>query len=394
MSATKNFFIKIKDCFVDGFNRIFRRGKNESSLLHREPIKDTNLLLSITIGFFIFIYGLCMILLPDTFLKTNTFFQTFNENAHLIIMACGLSVVMIGGGIDISVAGVSVFVGAVSLVLLEDFGLGIAGTLFLSLGIGLAFGAFQGFLISYLKIQPFIVTLGGMFLARGLANVVLPISRDITKNTDFLSLVNFKIEMPFGYTTFNRLTQQDVFMPATIGIGTIIALVVVVALFVVLRWTKFGRNLYAVGGNSQNALTLGINVNRTKFYSYMLSGLFAGIAGFIYLIFSASAGYDKLPGMEMSAIAACIIGGILLTGGVGNIWGAMFGVLSFTTITAMIQGLGLQNWWQGITIGLVFCGFIVLQSVILGYRNRKRVLGYKNINHEKVIKEREVKLDV
>ncbi|MDR2506325.1 MAG: sugar ABC transporter permease YjfF [Oscillospiraceae bacterium] len=328
---------------------------------------DTNLLLSITIGIFVLFYGFSMVKFGGGFLRPNQFFDIFNENGALIIIACGLSVVMVAGGIDISVGGVTSFVCMVSVVMLDDHGFSVAQTLLLALGIGLAFGAAQGFLVSYLEIQPFIVSLAGMFFARG-ATTMVEVNPRTVQHVSFKALRGVKLNLPFGYTANNGN-----FIAAKLELGVIIALAIVIVIFIILRWTKFGRSLYAVGGNSQSALMLGINVKRTRFCSYLLCGLLAGIAGFVYLLHTGSGSVTQFSGAEMKAIASSIIGGTLLTGGVGNIIGTLFGVLLLATINLIVIALKLKGpWWQGITVGFMLSLFIILQSVILSYRNRRR----------------------
>ena len=146
----------------------------------------------------------------------------------------------------------------------------------------------------------------------------------------------------------------------------VVALITVALLFVVLRWTKLGRNFYAVGGNANSALMLGINVKRTKFLSHLICGLLAGVGGFVYFMHVGSGSASHATGMEMNAIASSIIGGTLLTGGVGNIIGTLFGVLSLGTIQNIVSNAGFDEaWWTGITIALMLCLFLVIQSVVI-----------------------------
>ena len=160
-------------------------------------------------------------------------------------------------------------------------------------------------------------------------------------------------------------------MDAYVEIGVLVALVIVVLMFVMLRWTKLGRHFYAVGGNQQSALMLGINVKRTRFLAQMLSGVLAGIAGYVYFLHVGSGSPSHATGMEMNAIASSIIGGTLLTGGVGNIIGTFFGVISLSTIQNIVSSAGLdQAWWTGITIAAMLCLFLVIQSVVLARKNR------------------------
>ena len=143
-------------------------------------------------------------------------------------------------------------------------------------------------------------------------------------------------------------------------------------MFCLLRWTKLGRAFYAVGGNMQSALMLGINVKQTKFLSHLICGLLAGIGGFVYFMHVGSGSASHASGMEMNAIASSIIGGTMLTGGVGNIVGTLFGVLSLTTIQNIVSSAGLdQAWWTGITIAAMLCLFLVIQSVVMARKKHK-----------------------
>ena len=145
-----------------------------------------------------------------------------------------------------------------------------------------------------------------------------------------------------------------------------------VEILAVLKWTRFGRNLYAVGGNSESALMLGINVRRTQFFAYILCGLLAGIAGFVYLLHTGAGNAANATQAEMQAIASSIIGGTLLSGGVGSVVGTLFGVMSLKTINNIVVASGLREpYWQSITTGLMLCFFILLQSVILSIRKKK-----------------------
>ncbi len=143
--------------------------------------------------------------------------------------------------------------------------------------------------------------------------------------------------------------------------------------FILLKYIRLGRSFYAMGGNQQSALMLGINVKRTRFLSYVICGLLSGISGFVFLMHTGAGNATNAAGMEMNAIAASIIGGTLLTGGVGNVAGTFFGVMTLTTIKKIVVSSGLNDpWWQNITTGGMLCFFILLQSVVLGRRNGKK----------------------
>jgi len=328
--------------------------------------------MSIAIGIFVFMYAAAIIGLGGGFLKFQQIFDLLNDNAYLIIIGCALTVVMIGGGINISVGGViSLTVMACALFLngtgMQN-GLGVFVTLLLALGIGLAFGVGQGFLVSYLGIQPFIVTLAGMFLSRGLTTM-LSVNPVKVTHENFLALSKTKIQIGFlGY-----VAQNGNQIPAKLEIGAVVAILVVICSFLMLRYVKLGRNIYALGGNQQSALMLGINVKRTRFLSYVISGLLSGLAGFVFIMHKPAGNASVAMRSEMDAIAASIIGGTLLTGGVGNVIGTFFGVMILATIQKIIGLSGLNDsWWQDMASGALLGFFILLQSVVLSGREKRR----------------------
>jgi len=332
----------------------------------KEPLTDTQLLMTITICIFVAMYLLAMLLLQGGFLHAQQIFDLLNDNASLIIVSCGLTIVMIGGGIDISVGAVTSLVTMSSILYLNGGG-NVFMSVLLSLGIGLAFGLVHGFLISYLEIQPFIVTLAGMFFARGMTTI-LSVNPQKIDNEAFNAVRESKIEIPWlGY-----VAKNGNLVPARMELGVVIALVCVALVFVLLKFLKPGRNLYAMGGNQTSALMLGINVKRTRFMSYIISGVLSGISGFVLMLHTGAGNATNAAGMEMNAIASSIIGGTLLTGGVGNVIGTFFGTLTLTTIKKIVVSSGLKDpWWQSITTGGMLCFFILLQSIVLSRRNKK-----------------------
>ena len=334
----------------------------------KQPVSNTALLLTITICTFVVMYIFAMAVWGGGFLNPQQFFNIFNNNAYLIIIACGLTIVMISGGIDISVGGQVALITMTTVCFLENRGGSVFGALVIALAIGLAFGAVQGFLISYLKIQPFIVTLAGMFFAKGMTTIVSVNPVTVKANEFFLKLKEFTINIP----GIGQHTRSGMFINSYLEIGAVVAILAVVILWAALKWTRIGRNFYAIGGNSESALMLGINVQRTRFLAYLICGLLAGIAGFVYLLHTGAGNASNADGAEMEAIASSIIGGTLLTGGVGSLIGTLFGVMSLKTITTIVITSGLtQPWWQKITTGLMLCFFILLQSVILSARKKK-----------------------
>jgi simple sugar transport system permease protein len=316
---------------------------------------------------FVLMYGFALISYPGSFMQFQTFFDLFNLNAALFIITLGLCVVMIAGGIDISVGAVCGLVTMACAMLLQSTIGNVWGALLLALGIGTAFGVLHGYLIAYLEIQPFIITLGGMFLAQGLLTTLHKDPINVTMPA-FVALRNFTIEIPW-LGTVNRL---GIFIPCEIKPGVIIVVVLVLLYAALMKWSRLGRNFYAVGGNSQSARMLGINVKKTVFFSYVICGLTAGISGFVFLMTTGAGNIGNGALFEMKAIASNVIGGILLNGGVGNLLGAPIGTLTLLTINELIRAAGVQSNLQAIVSGLLLYLFIVLQSIVMWLRGGRK----------------------
>ena len=339
-----------------------------NKLKRRTSLTDTNLLLIITVVVFVIMYICAVVFLKKGFTKPQMFFNILNENASLLVLSCGMTLVMITGGIDISVGQVTSLVCMACAVHLEHNNGNVITSMLIALGIGLAFGVIQGFLVAYLEFQPFIVTLAGLFFAKGMTTIISSDRISIT-NEAFLALCKTEVTIPF----LGSVNKKGIFVPASMEIGVVVALVIVVLLFCLLRWTKLGRNFYAVGGNNQSANMLGINVKLTKFLAHVLCGLCAGIGGYVFFLHACSGSPLHAQGAEMNAIASSIIGGTLLSGGVGNIVGTLFGVLSLSTIKNIVTSLGLEDpWWTNITVAAMLCIFLLIQSIILARKNKNK----------------------
>ena len=220
----------------------------------KKKINSSTFLLMITIVLFAVMYIAGMIIFNDKgFAKPQMFMNLFISNAGLIVIGCGMTLVMITGGIDISVGSVTALVCMSAAYAMENKGMSAVAAVAISLLIGILFGIVQGYLVTYLEIQPFIVTLAGMFFGRGLTAVI---STDMIaiQNKTFLKWANYRINLPFG--TYNR---RGVFIPAYIYPTVIIALAVVILITIMLKFTKFGRSLYAIGGNQQSAVMMGLD---------------------------------------------------------------------------------------------------------------------------------------
>ena len=334
-------------------------------------INGNNLLLLITCVLFVVMYAAgCVIYADKGFTHFQTFLNLFITNAGLICVTCGMTCVMLTGGIDISVGSLI----AMDCMILAD-GMtnkhmnAIALVVFVMI-IGVVFGLVQGFLVSYMEIQPFIVTMAGMFFARGMTAVINTDQVSITMDASplFYGWANAKITLPAFLGYANRKGRMIApFIRPTV----IIALLVVVAIWFVLKYTKFGRVLYAVGGNEQSAKMMGLNVRKVKLEAYVLSSVLCSIGGILFCLNTMTGAVTQAKGLEMSAIAAAVIGGTLLTGGVGNVWGSLVGVLITGTITTLVMTNGkLLSSWANIMTAALLCVFILLQSVFAYSKNR------------------------
>lgn len=332
-----------------------------------KKISSSTFLLMITIVLFAAMYIAGMIIFADKgFAKPQMFLNLFISNAGLLVIGCGMTLVMITGGIDISVGSVTALVCMASAFSMENKGMSAYMAILISLVIGLLFGIVQGYLVAYLDIQPFIISLAGMFFGRGMTAVI---STDMIsiKNEVFLKWANAKIFLPFG-----SVNKKGIFQPAYIYPTVVIALIVVLLISIMLKYTKFGRTLYAIGGNQQSALMMGLNVRKAKMQAYVLDGFLAGLGGFLFCLNSCAGFVEQAKGMEMDAISSAVIGGTLLSGGVGTAVGTLFGVLIKGTISSLITTQGtLSSWWVRIVLSALLCFFIVLQSVFAKMKQKK-----------------------
>lgn len=336
----------------------------------RERYDNHTFLLFVTILLFVVMYTIGVIVFKDkNFGKVQVFLNLFISNAGLIVAAVGMTTVLITGGIDISVGSVVAMTCMLLAWMMEKKGIGAVTALIIVLIIGLVFGLVQGFLISYLEIQPFIVTLAGMFFARGMTAVISVDMISITNET-FLKWANLKFYLPFNFLASPN--KKGMLVYPYVFPSVIIALSVLIIVYLMLKYSKFGRSIYAIGGNEQSALLMGLNVRRTKLYVYIMNGFLATLAGFVFCLNTSGGFVEQAKGFEMEAIAGAVIGGTLLTGGVGNVIGSLFGVLIKGTIETFISFQGsLSSWWAKIAIAVLLAFFIILQSVVATKTKKK-----------------------
>lgn len=275
------------------------------------------------------------------------------DNAYLIMLAVGLTFVILTGGIDLSVGSVMAFTGILGAKMLAD-GIPVLVVLPAMILGGAAIGGLIGALVQHFDVQPFIASLAGLFLARGLAFVV--------------SLSSIRVEDPVVlWLQSTRIRIGDWYLTPT----GILALLVVAIAAAVLRWTRFGRTVYAIGGSEQSARLMGLNVGRTKVIVYLISGVCGGLAGLMLTAYSG-AGYPlNGVGTELDAIAAVVIGGTLLAGGQGYVLGSLVGVLVYGGIKSVITFTGADQSWTRIIIGGLLLLFIIVQRLIVARADRR-----------------------
>jgi simple sugar transport system permease protein len=289
----------------------------------------------------------------DRFLSPGNLSSILLDNAALLILAVGMTFVIITGGIDLSVGSVMAFTGIWLSEMLAG-GMSAAIAIPLVLAAGALIGLLIGVLVQYFDVQPFIASLAGLFLARGLTYIVSTHSIKV-ENEAVLWLQSTRWHLGHWY-----ITPTGIIALAVVAIGAF-----------VMQFTRFGRTVYAVGGNEQSARLMGLNVARVKVAVYVISGVCGGLAGLVFTAYSG-AGYPRIGiGWELDAIAAVVIGGTILTGGRGYVLGSMVGVFVFGTINTVINFMGASQSWTRIIVGLLLLVFIVVQRAIVARAERR-----------------------
>ena len=346
--------------------------KNTLADRKKSRIGSNTVMLMITIALFVLLYGAgCLMYADKEFGRLQNFLNVMINNAGLIIVACGVTCVMLTGGIDISVGSVVAMTCMFMSVGLAEWGMSSGVLIALILLIGVVFGAVQGFCIAYLEIQPFIVTMAGLFFARGMTAVISTQQVSVPFESWFGQLSQIKCEIPFGIGAY--LNKKGVLVTPYVRITVVIALIVALITFLMLRYTKFGRSLYAVGGNQQSAALMGLNVKKTRMLSHVLCSFYATLGGLCFCLNTMCGTPTQATGLEMDAISSAVIGGTLLTGGVGNVVGTLFGVLINGTISSLVKFNGkLVASWANIITAVLLCFFILLQAIFAKIKERKK----------------------
>lgn len=301
-------------------------------------------------------FALCALSYPN-FASPRVVMNLLTDNAFLGVVAVGMTFVIISGGIDLSVGSVIGFTTVFLALAIERAGMPPLAAFAAVLLLCALFGASMGAAIQYFELPAFIVTLAGMFLARGasflLSTESIPISAPL-----YTELAEQAFSLPGGF----RLTVPAAIMLATVALGAVL-----------LHFTRFGANVYALGGSRGSAALMGIEVGRTTVLIYTLSSVLAGISGIVFSLYTSSGYSLSAVGVELDAIAAAVIGGALLSGGYGFVLGTFGGVLIQGLIQTYISFDGtLSSWWAKIATGLLLFGFIALQQLMLVLARRRR----------------------
>ena len=281
------------------------------------------------------------------FLSLQVFLNLLIDNAFLCVVAVGMTFVILSGGIDLSVGAVVALTTMVSAALLKA-GWNPWAAMGLVLALGAAFGALQGWLIQRFGLAPFIVTLAGMFFARGCCYLISTESIPIS-DTTYTAIAQARIPVGFG---------------GSLTVGAVLAIAMILVGMRLAHATEFGRTVYAIGGGESSARLMGLAVGRTRVAVYLLSGLAAALGGIVMTFYMLSGYSLHAVGLELDAIAAVVIGGTLLTGGVGYVAGTLFGVLILGIIQTLIAFDGtLSTWWTRIVVGALLLLFCLLQRL-------------------------------
>jgi galactofuranose transport system permease protein len=312
--------------------------------------------LLLTFAVFLLIYFVGGQLYP-AMRKPQVFFNLFINDGSLLLVSIGMTMVILTGGIDLSVGGMIALVSTASAALLRG-GASPYVVLPLMIVMGVTLGTVMGWIIQYLKVQPFIATLMGLYFARGMAYIISLTSVTI-RDPVYKTLALTPIYIPF---------LPKVYIYPTTLVAPIMLLVAIYLSF----FTRFGRTIYAMGNNEQSAILMGLPVPRTKILVYAFSGLCSALGGIVFSM-SLLAGYGQFAtGMELDSIASVVIGGTSLIGGIGNVIGTLFGVMIHGAIVSVLQFNGtLSSWWTRIGVGVLTLIAIGIQSVIY-YRQKNR----------------------
>lgn len=316
--------------------------KEESKMKEKKRGFDKNWIQTYMLIFIVIGLGIVLSIISSNFLTTTNLLNVVRQIAINGILAIGMTIVCLTGGIDLSVGSIVAFSGIITAGFLRDKGLPLIVVILLAILVGALLGLYNGYFVAYWNAAPFVVTLSMMTIARGMTYVY----------SDGRPISNLP-------TSFLAIGKGSI---AGIPVPTLILLLVFVLASVMLTKLKFGRYIYAVGGNEDAAMVSGINVKRIKMMVYVLSGVACGIASVI-LTARVSAGLPTAGnGYELDAIAATVIGGTSLSGGRGRLWGTIVGAILLGIVNNGLDLLNVSSFYQQIVKGLIILGAILIDS--------------------------------
>ena len=322
-----------------------------------------------TVAIFLLIYAFGAIVYGSKgFTTLRTFVNMFIDNAHYGISAVGMTMVLITGGIDNSVASIASLTGMIIAYGNTVMGIHPVICILFALIVGVGLGLLQGAAIHCLKVPPFIATLTGNFMARGICSLI---SRE-SINIDH-PMIDALAKWKIYFMKYSEGEWVKIKPIAFINFNLLLFIIMIIVGIIILQKTRFGRNVYAIGGNEQSAKLMGLPVGRTKILVYGFNGLCSVLAGIAYAITVKSGWNLALQGGELEVISCAVIGGTLLTGGVGYMAGTLFGVLLKAVIPTLINFNGtLSSWWGKIATGMLLLLFICIQRAVVTYSDKQK----------------------
>lgn len=286
---------------------------------------------------------------PDSFPTTLNIFNVFRQASHYAVLAVGMGFVIITGGVDLSVGAViacSICVGAYANLTVEG-GMNPFLVLLIILIVGLAFGILNGILVAKIGLPPFIATMGVLKIGNGVA-LLISTGSPIKYGESWISF--------FGGSYLGPVPVSVIFMVIVVGLAWLFG-----------KYTVLGRNIYAVGCNVRAAKLSGINAERVTMFVYALSGVMSACVGLLMLGQLKQAGPSYGDGYELDAIAACVIGGISMAGGEGNIFGVVLGATLMSLLKNLFVQVAVPGYWQTVVLGIV-----IIFSVAIDCFRKKR----------------------
>lgn len=284
----------------------------------------------------------------SSFLTLGTMEDMFRNYAVTFIMALGMMCVLLTGGIDISIGSTLAFSGMLASLLMRDYAISPVLAFVVAMVTGAVMGLIIGLIITKTNVPPIVATLGLMNVYRGLTYLIAN-SEWVAAYEFPEAFKNFALEKYLGFGIINNMIAVTIYC--------------YIIFFIVMKWTTIGRRVYAVGSNEEAAEVSGINIHRVKIGVYSVMGLLAGLSGALWTSLYKSAQGDMATGIEMDVIAACVVGGVSMTGGKGNVTGVLLGTLTIAVIGKALPLIGISQFWQNGIKGLIILIAVIINVI-------------------------------